>query len=75
MEWISTREQKPEENQAYLVLVNGNEPTIAYYGLGRLEGSYESHRKMWRNDMDDSLVYPDFLITHFIPIPKLNGDN
>lgn len=55
-----------------LILLAGGDVSLAYYGRGRL-GEKMKDIDMWRGYVD-RCIYPDFLITHFMYIPKLKKD-
>lgn len=71
MEWISTKDKKPNTPEDVLILLNKEEPSLAYYGKGRLDSDKMKDIEMWRCSIGE-YIYPDFLVTHFMYIPKLN---
>lgn len=70
MEWISTKENMPNTSEDVLILLNEEEPSLAYYGKGRLDSDKMKETEMWRCSIG-GYIYPDFLVTHFMYIPKL----
>lgn len=70
MKWLDIKENTPRKYEVMLILLAGGDVSLAYYGRGRL-GEKMKDIDMWRGYVD-RCIYPDFLITHFMYIPKLN---
>lgn len=70
MEWISTKDSIPNTSEDVLILLNEEKAIVAYYGKGRFERDKMDDIEMWRCSIGRD-IYPDFLVTHFMYIPKL----